>query len=198
MCLRAVTTIFEPTKREAMNNGNGQRNPEPQLPRSDVGDTACAHHTVITRSEKETEQLGARLGRRLRPGTVVALYGDLGAGKTVLARGVARGLDIEEPVTSPTFTVVQEYETRHGFFLFHLDMYRIDNSDAALAFGIEEYLFAADGVTLVEWPEQIADLLQTPGNDPGVLVTLRIAAGNRTERRISLPERVGREIGFAG
>jgi len=97
----------------------------------------------------------------LRFGEVVALAGDLGAGKTVLSRGVARGLGIAEAVTSPTFTVVQEYRlpAREGKFLFHLDMYRIDGESAALAFGIEDFLFVPEAVTLVEWPERIPGLL---------------------------------------
>ena len=118
--------------------------------------------TLTTDSEDETQALGARIASLLRPGSVVALYGDLGAGKTVLSRGLARGLGITEPVTSPTFTVVQEYERPDGSWLFHLDMYRIECEHDALAFGIEEFLFAPDAVAIVEWPERIAGLLEFP------------------------------------
>jgi tRNA threonylcarbamoyladenosine biosynthesis protein TsaE len=118
---------------------------------------------MITHSPAETEALAAKFATRLRPGMVVALHGELGAGKTVFARGVARGLGIGEPVTSPTFTLVQEYElpkARRGIRrLCHLDLYRINNYDAASSFGVDEYLGADDAVLLVEWPERLGNLL---------------------------------------
>ena len=107
-------------------------------------------------SEEGTLELGRKLSRILPKGTVVALHGDLGAGKTVFSRGFARGLGITEPVTSPTFTVVQEYAIPSGGYFYHLDMYRIADEGAALAFGIDEYLFQPDALTLVEWPERMA------------------------------------------
>ena len=110
-------------------------------------------------SYETTLELGSRLASILQPGQVLALYGDLGAGKTVLARGFARGLGITEPVTSPTFTVVQEYKLPAKKYLFHLDMYRIETPEAAIAFGIEDFLFAPDAITIVEWPERIEPLL---------------------------------------
>jgi tRNA threonylcarbamoyladenosine biosynthesis protein TsaE len=118
---------------------------------------------------------------------VLALHGDLGTGKTVLSRGLARGLGIVEPVTSPTFSVVQEYPRPDGTFLFHLDLYRISGEAAALAFGIEEYLFVADGITVVEWPERIGGLLGAPG---GLRQTLRVHLVHEAadRRRIALPE----------
>ncbi|MDX9979782.1 MAG: tRNA (adenosine(37)-N6)-threonylcarbamoyltransferase complex ATPase subunit type 1 TsaE [Lentisphaeria bacterium] len=139
--------------------------------------------TLVSESDRETEAIGQRLARQLRPGMVVALEGDLGAGKTVLSRGIARGLGIEEPVTSPTFTVVQEYTCPSGLLLYHLDMYRIDDETAALAFGIEEFLYAPDGVTVVEWPERIAGLL---GEDAA---TARVRLEHLAEgkRRLVLP-----------
>jgi tRNA threonylcarbamoyladenosine biosynthesis protein TsaE len=132
---------------------------------------------IITNSDEETERLGRRLASRLRPGMVLALYGDLGAGKTVLSRGIARGLGVDEPVTSPTFTVVQEYPCPDGLLLFHLDMYRIDNEEAALAFGIEEYLYAPDAVTVVEWPERIEGLLD--GDATGIIRLSHLGEGQR-------------------
>lgn len=139
--------------------------------------------TLVSESDRETEAIGQRLAGQLRPGMVVALEGDLGAGKTVLSRGIARGLGIEEPVTSPTFTVVQEYTCPGGLLLYHLDMYRIDDETAALAFGIEEFLYAPDGVTVVEWPERIAGLL---GEDAA---TARVRLEHLAEgkRRLVLP-----------
>jgi tRNA threonylcarbamoyladenosine biosynthesis protein TsaE len=138
--------------------------------------------TLTTNSDHETEQLGRLLAERLRPGMVLALYGDLGAGKTVLSRGIARGLGVEEPVTSPTFTVVQEYPCPGELHLFHLDMYRIDSEEAALAFGIEEYLYAPDAVTVVEWPERIEGLLD--GEGTGIVRLSHLAEG---QRRLVLP-----------
>lgn len=113
----------------------------------------------ISHSAEETERFAFDAARTLPRGTVIALYGDLGAGKTVFARGFARGLGITEPVSSPTFTIVQEYRCPSGGMLFHLDLYRIDNSDAAYAFGIDEFLYTTDSMTLLEWPERIEDIL---------------------------------------
>jgi len=140
--------------------------------------------SLVTNSDQETEDLGRRLAAQLRPGMVLALYGDLGAGKTVLSRGIARGLGIEEPVTSPTFTVVQEYACPDGNLLFHLDMYRIDDEAAALAFGIEEYLYAPDAVTVVEWPERIAGLFDETPAATAIIHLEHLAPG---QRRLVLP-----------
>ena len=109
-------------------------------------------------SPEETERFAAELAALLSPGSVIALHGDLGAGKTVFARGFARGLGVTEPVSSPTFTIVQEYATPRGM-LYHLDLYRIENSDAALAFGADEFLYDRAAFVLLEWPERIADIL---------------------------------------
>ena len=114
--------------------------------------------SIETRSPGETEAFAAKLAASLPFGSVLALYGDLGAGKTVFARGFARGLNITEPISSPTFTILQEYPI-DGKFFYHLDLYRIDNSDAAYAFGIDEFLYAEDAMTLIEWPERIEDIL---------------------------------------
>ena len=113
-----------------------------------------------TNSADETRELAAKIAAETPNGTVFALDGNLGAGKTVFASGFARGLGITEPVSSPTFTIVQEYPRSEGMF-FHLDLYRIDNPDAALAFGIDEFLYASDAISLVEWPERIDGLFPT-------------------------------------
>ncbi len=141
--------------------------------------------TIISHSEEETLELGRRLAATLPPGSVLALHGDLGAGKTALSRGIAAGLGITEPVTSPTFTVVQEYPCQAGavHWLFHLDMYRIDDERAAAAFGIDEFLWVADAIALIEWPERIAGLL----DDPGRIHHLYLEHGPHGERRIILP-----------
>jgi tRNA threonylcarbamoyladenosine biosynthesis protein TsaE len=149
--------------------------------------TSTMATTITTTSDQQTEQLGHAIAALLKPGTVLALYGDLGAGKTVFSRGLARGLGISEPVTSPTFTLVQEYRIDTGWF-FHLDMYRIDDSDQALAFGIEDFLFAPDAITLVEWAERIDDLLEEPLGGTGRLFRINIAHAGENHRTITLPE----------
>ena len=103
-------------------------------------------------SEEETEALGERLGREARAGQVYGLDGDLGAGKTVLARGFAKGLGVSERITSPTFTIVHEYREGRLPFL-HFDVYRLTQEDALWDIGWEEYL-EAGGVCLVEWAAQ--------------------------------------------
>ena len=114
---------------------------------------------LITHNESETEALGVALGQLMQPGDVLALVGDLGAGKTCLARGVARGLGIDEPVTSPTFILVAEYATAAGFPLYHADCYRLEQAAAeAQAIGLDELLLD-DGVAVVEWAERIEPLL---------------------------------------
>ena len=112
---------------------------------------------VLTHSPEETEALGERLAEPLRPGDVVAYFGDLGAGKTAFTRGLARGLGIAEPVTSPTYTLVNEYLSGR-MPLFHFDMYRLGSSEELFDIGWEDYL-ARGGVCAVEWSENVADAL---------------------------------------
>jgi len=112
---------------------------------------------VVSNSPAETEALGERLAARLGPGTVVAFTGDLGAGKTAFTRGLARGLGVTERVTSPTFTIVNEYEGRLP--LFHFDMYRLGGEEELFDIGWEDYL-ARGGVCAVEWSENIAGALE--------------------------------------
>ena len=112
----------------------------------------------ITNSEQETEQLGQRLGQVLAAGTVIAYTGDLGAGKTAFTRGLARGLGIPERVTSPTFTIVNEYEGGR-LPLFHFDMYRLGGADELYDIGWEDYL-GRGGVCAVEWSENVDQALE--------------------------------------
>jgi len=112
----------------------------------------------ITNGTQETEELGFRLGQALQPGTVIAYTGDLGAGKTAFTRGLAQGLEIPERVTSPTFTIVNEYEGGR-LPLFHFDMYRLGSSDELFDIGWEDYL-ARGGVCAVEWSENVEDALE--------------------------------------
>ena len=112
----------------------------------------------VSNSPAETENLGAALAERLKPGTVVAFSGDLGAGKTAFVRGMARGLGISERVTSPTFTIVNEYEGGR-LPLFHFDMYRLGSSDELFDIGWEDYLVRG-GVCAVEWSENVSDAME--------------------------------------
>ena len=114
----------------------------------------------ITNSPEETEALGAALAKRLLPGTVIAYRGDLGAGKTAFTRGLARGLGVGEPVTSPTYTIVNEY-TGGRIPLFHFDMYRLGSSEELFDIGWEDYL-ERGGVCAVEWSENVWDALEEP------------------------------------
>ena len=112
----------------------------------------------ITNSPEETEALGAALGKKLAPGTVIAYQGDLGAGKTAFTRGVACGLGAKESVTSPTYTIVNEYLSGK-YPLFHFDMYRLASSDDLFDIGWEDYLDRG-GVCAVEWSENVADAME--------------------------------------
>ena len=113
--------------------------------------------TVITKSPEQTEMLGKKLAAFLRPGDVIAYYGDLGAGKTAFTRGLAAGLGIREAVTSPTYTIVNEYLSGR-MPLFHFDMYRLSSSEELFDIGWEDYL-ARGGVCAVEWSENVEDAL---------------------------------------
>ena len=114
----------------------------------------------LTRSAAETELLGARLAGLLSPGDVIALRGGLGAGKTAFTRGLARGLGIEEAVTSPTYTIVNEYP-QGRLPLFHFDMYRLRDAEDLFDLGWEDYLDRG-GVCAVEWSENVWEALEDP------------------------------------
>jgi tRNA threonylcarbamoyladenosine biosynthesis protein TsaE len=111
---------------------------------------------VITSSAEETIALGERLGRLARAGELICLWGDLGAGKTQLAKGIARGLDISDTVNSPTFVLMTEYAGRVP--LFHVDLYRLVDAADALAGGLIDER-QEDGLTVVEWPDRMGNVL---------------------------------------
>jgi tRNA threonylcarbamoyladenosine biosynthesis protein TsaE len=130
-----------------------------------------------TRSQAETIGYGRQLAATLRTGDVIALHGQLGAGKTSLVKGIADGLAVGEPITSPTYTLIHEH--RSGRLpLAHIDLYRLETVDAALAIGIEDYL-PGDGVTVIEWAERIADLL--PAHTRQITITVTGQASRRIE-----------------
>lgn len=108
----------------------------------------------ITNSESETEQIGAAFARELCPGSVIAMYGDLGAGKTAFIRGMARGLGIDCRVSSPTFTIVNEYPGDPA--LIHFDMYRLTSADDLFDIGWEDYI-SRGAICAVEWSENVSD-----------------------------------------
>ena len=109
--------------------------------------------TLISRSPEETLAFGERWGREAQRGWVIGLSGDLGAGKTQLVKGIARGIGSPERVHSPTFALLNEY--RGGRLpLFHIDLYRLNNRDEVIAAGLEEYLVHPEGITVVEWIER--------------------------------------------
>ena len=112
--------------------------------------------TVITHSPGETRRLAAELLRELKPGAVLALHGELGAGKTCFVQGLAAALGVHQPVSSPTFTLIHEYESNPP--LYHADLYRIRDADDACGLGLEEYL-GGDGITVIEWAERATELL---------------------------------------
>jgi len=134
--------------------------------------------TLISHSPADTEALGERFGRAAQRGWVIALSGDLGAGKTQFVRGVARGLGIAGRVHSPTFTLVNEYGGGR-LKLFHLDLFRLETAEQILSAGIEEYL-SPDGVSVVEWAERIYDGRRAIRD----LKKVQIAIVSETERKI--------------
>lgn len=131
----------------------------------------------ITKNEQETEDLGAKLAAALPDGSVVAMYGDLGAGKTAFVRGMARGMGLQVRVSSPTFTIVNEYLGRRE--LIHFDMYRLSGADELFDIGWEDYL-ARGAVCAVEWSENVEDAFF------GDEVRVRIEKLSDTERKISI------------
>ena len=131
----------------------------------------------FTNSPKETENLGQALGAVLQPGTVLAYEGDLGAGKTAFTRGLARGLGAVEAVTSPTYTIVNEYLSGR-MPLFHFDMYRLSSADDLWDIGWEDYLDRG-GVCAVEWSENVAEAMEDA-------IRVRIEKTGEESRKITI------------
>jgi tRNA threonylcarbamoyladenosine biosynthesis protein TsaE len=142
--------------------------------------------TFISRSPADTEALGERFGRAARRGWVIALSGDLGAGKTQFVKGLARGLGCAGRVHSPTFTLVNEY-AGGSWPLFHLDLYRLETPEQILGAGIEEFL-SPDGVSVIEWAERL------PGKHPGA--GIQPATANFWEVKIDIISDTERSITY--
>lgn len=132
---------------------------------------------IQTNSEIETQKWGERLGAQLQAGDIVALVGDLGAGKTTFVKGLARGLGVDAPVTSPTFALVNEYQGRLP--VYHFDVYRLDDPSQLEDIGYEEYFFG-DGITVVEWADMIPQYL------PEEVVQVRICKLDGSRRTIEI------------
>lgn len=138
---------------------------------------------IKTKSAEETRALGMRLSSHLRPGDVLTLHGEMGAGKSELARGIARGLGVSGPVPSPSFTILNLYEDC-AIPLRHFDWYRLESSEELYEGGFDEWI-GGEGITLIEWPERAPDCL------PECLLQIRIEPETGEGRRISLVPRGG-------
>ena len=159
----------------------------PDLTMVDTG----VHLTLISSDPEETFRIGRILGETLTEGAIVALIGELGAGKTSLTQGIARGVGVPEgyAITSPTFTLINEYPGRLN--LVHLDVYRLSGSPDLLDLGYEEYFFGKN-VTVIEWAEKIQDVLP----DKSLFITLTYL--DHTLRRIEISGEKSQVIGITG
>ena len=143
------------------------------------GSTSDKMDTVITTSSaEETMALGEKLGARLEPGDVLALFGDLGAGKTTLTKGIARGLKLPADIHSPTFTLIHEHPGKIP--LYHVDLYRLSTEEEIETLGLDEYIYS-DGITIIEWADRMEATLPSDRLD----ITLRMKGDNERELRFS-------------
>ncbi len=131
---------------------------------------------IVIKNEAETYEYGHKLAGELKAGQVVALTGDLGAGKTTLSKAIAEGLNITEPISSPTFTIIKEYESG-DIPLYHFDVYRLSDPEELYELGYEEYFFGK-GITVVEWADKVMDLI------PDDAVKIEIKYGRTPDSRI--------------
>ena len=115
-------------------------------------------YSFVFEHEAQTKRLGMALGRCLRAGDVVLLRGEMGAGKSVLTRAAARGMGVDGPVPSPTFTILNVHEG-NDLHLYHFDLYRLEGADALYEMGLEEYIPSLDGATFIEWPEMAEEAM---------------------------------------
>lgn len=129
---------------------------------------------IITKSVQETRKYGQKLAQKVKNGGVVALYGDLGAGKTTLVQGIAQGLGIKQRIISPTFIIVRQYDR-----FWHVDLYRLGSFEEAEAVGIEEIIKDKQNIVVIEWPEKAEKIL------PEHYIELRLKAISEEEREIN-------------
>ena len=133
--------------------------------------------TFVTHSAAETIQLGKKIGSLLQPGAIIAMEGNLAAGKTTITKGIAESLGIEETITSPTFTLISEYEGKMP--LYHMDVYRLDSCEDFINLGVEDLMYG-EGVSIIEWSERVREEL------PKSTITLRLEVREDGGRDITL------------
>jgi tRNA threonylcarbamoyladenosine biosynthesis protein TsaE len=138
---------------------------------------------ISSSSEEETINIGEELGKLLTPGTIIGLNGELGAGKTVFVKGIARGLNTKEEPNSPTFVIMNKYEGRIP--LYHFDLYRISSAEELEAIGYEDY-FYGNGVTVVEWSDRVKEIF--PDQTIRVEITIPVEPDDKAEtvRKINI------------
>ena len=133
--------------------------------------------TFVTHSAEETIQLGKKIGSLLQPGAIIAMEGNLAAGKTTITKGIAESLGIEETITSPTFTLISEYEGKMP--LYHMDVYRLDSCEDFINLGVEDLMYG-EGVSIIKWSERVREEL------PKSTITLRLEVREDGGRDITL------------
>lgn len=131
-----------------------------------------------TSSREETQKLGEELGKKLKSGGVICLYGGLGAGKTTLTQGIAKGLGVEQKIISPTFILMRRYEVGESFF-YHVDLYRLNDLEEVKGLGIEEIMSDPKNIVIIEWPEKLESLLPKHSK-------VKIKSINEGEREIEI------------
>jgi tRNA threonylcarbamoyladenosine biosynthesis protein TsaE len=134
--------------------------------------------SIVTQNYEETQKLGEELGCRLPPGSVVALTGQLGSGKTTLVQGIGKGLGIRSLIKSPSFVIIHEYSG--SVPLYHFDLYRIAHQEEIVFLGYEDYFYQKKGIVVIEWAEKIEDFL------PGEYLRIELEIVDLSKRRISL------------
>jgi len=134
--------------------------------------------SIVTKNYEETQKLGEELGRRLSPGSIVALTGQLGSGKTTLVQGIGKGLGIRSFIKSPSFVIIHEYAG--SVPLYHFDLYRIAHQEEIIFLGYEDYFYQKKGIVVIEWAEKIGDLL------PREYLKIELEIVDLSKRRISL------------
>ena len=149
--------------------------------------SASGIQTYESNSPEETFEIAKKIGEKISPGSVLALEGDLGAGKTLFTQGVAEGLGVTEPVVSPTFTILQVYDSGRCT-LYHYDVYRIEDPYEMEEVGFDDFIFS-DAVSIIEWPERISEIM--PDHYTRVKIT-RIPGEDPDRRLIEITE-VGRQ-----